>query len=333
MLSQSIQRIWYQTSSAWILLLLPFSLLYCFLSILRRCLYHLNILQQVRLRVPVVVVGNINVGGTGKTPLVVAITQFLKAQGYSPGVISRGYGGKASQWPQPVFPDSAPALVGDEAVLIADRCRCPVAVGPDRVATAKALLAENNCDVIVSDDGLQHYRMMRDVEVVVIDGVRRFGNGLCLPAGPLRELPYRLKKADLIVANGAAQTGEYAMELKSYAFHNVNDESQLKSLDDFNGKTAHAVAGIGNNERFFQQLKSLGIHIKEHPFPDHFRYTRSNLHFNDDRPILMTEKDAVKCKKYSIQDAWYLKVDAVLGNQFYEKLTESMRRHNGQKIT
>ena len=333
MLSQVIQDSWYKPFGFVTVCLLPVSLLFCFLSMLRRFLYQINVLKKIDIAVPVIVVGNINVGGTGKTPLVIAITQYLKAQGYKPGVISRGYGGKSRQWPQDVSPDSEPKLVGDEAVVIAHRCRCPVSVGPDRIASAQSLIEQHQCNVIISDDGLQHYRLVRDIEIAVIDGVRRFGNGFCLPAGPLRELPGRLKKVDLVVSNGKSQPDEYEMELKSYAFHKLNNDTELKPLDAFTGSKVHAVSGIGNNERFFQQLQNLDINITKHPFSDHYRYRQKDLSFKDENPVLMTEKDAVKCKKFPMENAWYLRIDALLENRFYEKLNQTLRKCDGQKTT
>jgi tetraacyldisaccharide 4'-kinase len=329
MLSQSIQRRWYQPVDFVTLLLLPFSLVFCGLSVIRRILYKAEIIKSVKLPVPVIVVGNINIGGTGKTPLVIAIVQHLKAQGMSPGVVSRGYGGKSRTWPQSVTHDSDPLQVGDEAVVVANRCRCPVSVGPDRVAAARALLASHACDVIVSDDGLQHYALQRDIEIVVIDANKRFGNGLCLPAGPLREMPTRLKSVDFVVANGSSSDNEFSMDLKSYAFHHVKDDSQLKPLNAFEGQSVHAVAGIGNNERFFDGLRQLGIKPETRAYPDHYRYKRRDITFKDQQPVLMTEKDAVKCKRFSGIDAWYLRVDALLSNQFFQQLNERLRKLHG----
>lgn len=329
MLSQTIQRSWYHKFSLITFLLLPLSVVFCAISLVRRYLFRIEILKSTRLPVPIIVVGNISVGGTGKTPLVIAIVQHLKANGFSPGVISRGYGGRARNWPQAVDADSDPAMVGDESVLIANRCRCPVSVGPDRVAAARALLDDHQCDIIVSDDGMQHYALARDIEIAVIDGNRRLGNGLCLPAGPLRELPRRLNSVDLVVCNGKAMDNEFSMALKSYAFHSVNDESRMKATNEFEGLEVDAVSGIGNNDRFFQYLLDLGIHIKKHAFADHHRYKVNDLTFGSNNPILMTEKDAVKCKKYSLSDAWYLRVDALLENRFYEKLTNLIGKYDG----
>ena len=197
----ALQRLWYQRSP-WILLLLPLSGLFCLLVWLRRKGYALGVFPSYALDVPVLVVGNITVGGTGKTPLVAWIAEYLQTLGYQPGIVSRGYGGKAQHWPQQVRPDSDPVMVGDEAVLLARQCHCPMAVGPDRVATAQSLVEHHQVDIVISDDGLQHYALRRDVEIAVIDGVRRFGTGYCLPAGPLRESMARLKQVDLLVANG-----------------------------------------------------------------------------------------------------------------------------------
>ena len=332
MLSRYIERSWYQPAGLLTLLLFPFSVMFCIVAIARRCFFRMNILRSEKVSVPVIVVGNISVGGTGKTPLVIAITQYLKAQGYNPGVICRGYGGNAQHWPQQVTLNSNPELVGDEAVLIANRCRCPVCVGPSRIESAKLLINNGNCDVIVSDDGMQHYKMKRDIEIAVIDGKRGMGNGFCLPAGPLRELPFRLNTVTMKVSNGSEQDGMHKMELKSYAFYHINDETNLKPLDAFAGSEAHALSGIGNNERFFQNLRDLGIKIRNHSYPDHYHYKASDCDFKDSLPVLMTEKDAVKCKKFPISDAWYLKVDALLSNSFYEKLIEKLRKSYGQKI-
>ncbi|WP_455196765.1 tetraacyldisaccharide 4'-kinase [Kaarinaea lacus] len=329
MLAQTIQRSWYQNIGFITILLLPLSIIFCAVSLVRRHLYRTGVLQSTRLPVPVIVVGNISVGGTGKTPLVIAIVQHLKANGFNPGVISRGYGGRASQWPQAVTAESDPAMVGDETVLIANRCRCPVSVGPDRVAAARALLDAHQCNIIISDDGMQHYALARDIEIAVIDGSRRLGNGLCLPAGPLRELPGRLQSVDLVVCNGKALDNEFGMELKSYAFHSVNDESNLKPTNAFEGVEVEAVSAIGNNERFFQHLQDLGIRIKKHAFTDHHRYRQKDLRFKTNNPILMTEKDAVKCTQFMVENAWYLRVDALLENRFYERLTSLIGKHNG----
>jgi len=320
MLSKWIQRNWYQPGMVLTLVLLPLTLLYCGIATVRRYAYQYKLLSQQTVGVPVIVVGNISVGGTGKTPLVVAIVKWLTQQGYRPGIISRGYGGNASHWPQAVTPQSVPAMVGDEAVLMAQRSGCPVYVGPDRVSAATALLAANHCNVIVSDDGLQHYALARNIEIAVIDGQRRFGNGLCLPAGPLREAAFRLKSVDLVVNNGGVGKNEISMTLVPGGFHYLGDEGRVESAAFFNGEKVHAVSGIGNNARFFEQLKKLGINIQPHAYNDHYSYTASDLEFGDNAPVIMTEKDAVKCRQFANTDCWYLKVEAELDASFYHQL-------------
>ena len=273
--------------------------------------------------------GNITVGGTGKTPLVVAIVEHLQKQGLNPGIVSRGYCGKATHWPQAVNEDSDPALVGDEARLLVQRCQCPMSVGPDRPQAARALLDKHACDVIISDDGLQHYAMHRDIEVVVVDGVRRFGNKRCLPAGPLRKPVQRIKAADYVVVNGMARSDEIEMTLQMQAARSLTKIRVNKDLADFVNQSVHAIAGIGNPNRFFSQLKSLGINVIEHPFKDHHKYSASDICFNDELPVLMTEKDAVKCLQFAQHNHWYIPVVAEINNGFLEKLTEQLRRYNG----
>lgn len=297
------------------LLLTPFAWLFCAAAVLRRCGYRAGIFKTHRLPVPVIIVGNITVGGTGKTPLVTWLVTLLKANGYRPGIISRGYGGDAVHWPQQVWPDSDPRIVGDEAVLLARRCQCPMAVGPVRAEAAQILLADKDCDIIVADDGLQHYALERDVEIAVVDGVRRFGNGLCLPAGPLREPRSRLKTVDIVISNGVAGPREYRMKLVPGQLWNLTDTDRTCSLDSFTGKQVHALAGIGNPERFFRQLEEHGLKVIPHPFCDHHIFAKTDIVFKDDLPVLMTEKDAVKCQPFADLRHWCLPVDAQLDEQ------------------
>jgi len=275
--------------------------------------------------VPVIIIGNITVGGSGKTPLIIALVKLLKHAGYLPGVISRGYGGKASSWPQQVRADSDPQMVGDEPVLISQNCDVPMAVGPDRVAAAEQLLKYHDCDVILSDDGLQHYALKRDIEMVVIDGIRRFGNGLCLPAGPLREPQKRLSSADFIVTNGLAMRMEYPMQLEVYNVINLKTGKQ-QPLSDFAGKTVHAVAGIGNPDRFFNQLKKKQINVITHPFIDHFAFSANDLEFQDDIPVFMTEKDAVKCQQFVTDNMWVVPVQVKLDERLSFRLLSMLKK-------
>jgi len=310
--THAVHRSWYRITPLH-LLLLPLSVVFLVLSSARRLLFRLGIFSSVKLPVPVVIVGNITVGGTGKTPLTLWLAEQLLAEGWHPGIISRGFGGSGKQ-PQAVFAGSDPASVGDEPVLMAQRKLCPVWIGRNRPAAAQALLAAHpECDVIISDDGLQHYRLQRDVELAVIDGMRRFGNGFLLPAGPLRELPSRLCKVDAVIINGGtARPGEFAMQLQGVQFYNLLNPQLTASAADFYGQAIHAVAGIGHPERFFKHLQQLRISFTPHPYPDHHVYSAAELAYAGANALLMTEKDAVKCSSFADERYWVLRVDAHL---------------------
>lgn len=287
------EHFWYRRSvRGW--LLLPISGLYCLLIRLRRMLYLSGRLEQTRMQVPVVIVGNIAVGGTGKTPLVIALAQYLASIGWQPGIISRGYGGRRLTAPRIVGTDSDPSDTGDEPVMITRQTGCPLVVFPERTKAAALLLSEYPAvDVIISDDGLQHLALARDLEIVVVDAVRRHGNGFCLPAGPLREPQARLDTVDFVVFNGAAgdEHWHYLTELREC----VNlATSERRTLDSFTGVHCSALAGIGNPERFFGLLRTAGLDITAQAFPDHHRFTTGDLAGFTDRPLLMTDKDAVK---------------------------------------
>ena len=316
---------WYKEMyiSAWFM---PLSMFYVDAVRLRRFLYRIGVLKKTKLPVPVIVVGNITVGGTGKTPLVIWMVEFLKQNGYKPGVISRGYAGAASSSPQAVTADSDPAQVGDEAVLLAVRCDCPVVVGAERVAAARQLLSSHACDVLISDDGLQHYALQRDIEIVVIDGQRRFGNGYCLPVGPLREPPERVKQVDLVVVNGPEELleGELPMQCQGRQLVNLHS-GEPKPLAEFKGMAVNAVAAIGNTKRFFAQLAAAGLDCQTHAFPDHHPFSAADLQFNDQRPLIMTEKDAVKCRRFATDRYWYLPIDAELPEAFSQQLLKLLK--------
>ena len=287
---------------------------------LRRMAYHSGLLASERVAAPVVVIGNITVGGAGKTPLVIWAANHLRLLGFRPGIVSRGYGGKAAQWPQLVRRETDPAMVGDEAVLIARRSGCPVAVGPDRAAAARTLLSKRDCDLILSDDGLQHYALERDMEIAVVDAGRGFGNGLLLPAGPLREGPWRLDQVDMVVVNGGGEGGAYAMRTRAdHAVNLVSGES--RPLKDFTQSEVHAVAGIGHPERFFSLLETSGLHLERHPFADHHGFREGELAFGDELPVLMTEKDAVKCERFARPGWWYVPLDLVPDAAFIHDFT------------
>jgi tetraacyldisaccharide 4'-kinase len=330
-----LQQQW-QVYTLWHSLLIPVSWVFAAISQIRKYLYKLGLLQAYRLSVPVIVVGNINVGGTGKTPLVIWLAEQLQRLGYKPGIISRGYGGNA-QSVQQVFAHSSPQQVGDEPVLIANRTTCPVFVGADRVAVGQALLSRySECNIIISDDGLQHYRLRRDVEIVVFDSVKGFGNGALLPAGPLRESVARLVEVDAVVSNGKlklaggqplfAEISPVEMQLASVAFYNLIDSQQTCAAKDFSGLNVLAIAGIGNPERFFQQLRQLGLSFKSKAYADHYAYTAADLAASNADIIVMTEKDAVKCQSFAQANCWVLPVTAVIDDALLSIVLNKLNR-------
>lgn len=266
-----------------------------------------------RLPVPVVVVGNITVGGTGKTPCTLWLVDALLAMGRSPGILSRGYGG-SGPFPRMVAASDDPAACGDEPVLMAARSGVPVAVAPDRAAAGRLLLQHDpRVDVLVCDDGLQHYRLARDLELCVIDGARGSGNGFLLPAGPLREPVERIDSVDMVLVNGAdaAAFASHALRFDLVADCAVNLRSgERRALTEFRGAAVNAVAGLGNPQRYFDFLRAQGLEVLGKAFADHHRYVPSELDFGDERPLLMTEKDAVKCRAFAQDHWWMVPVDA-----------------------
>ena len=332
-----IQRIWYEGSTAY-LILLPFSWLFAALSYLRRRLYERGVLTSVRINRPVVVVGNITVGGTGKTPVAIWLARQLKKRGMKPGIISRGYGGSVGPQPMQVRADSDPKTVGDEAVLMAKRSDCPVVVHQNRVRAAQDL-SMLGVDVVISDDGLQHYRLARHYEIAVIDGTRGFGNGRLLPAGPLREPVTRLQTVDRALVNKSVMRSKSAIRdlpdglqvtdfyLKGTTARSL-DESEELPLARFAGRKVHAVAAIGNPGRFFMFLESHGMQVIEHAFPDHARLSEKDLRYDDDLDVLMTEKDAVKCADLKIGKCWYVPVTVEV-DQPQDWLDELQKRLSG----
>ena len=308
-------RVW-QRRSLVALLLVPLALVFRTVVAVRRLLFRRGWLHSERVAVPVIVVGNITVGGTGKSPLTIHLAQALRARGRHPGIVSRGHGGRVTGT-MAVTAASDPREVGDEPVLLATRSGAPVRVGRDRVAAARALLADHpECDVLLCDDGLQHYRLQRDFEIAVVDARRGFGNGLLLPAGPLREPRSRLRQVDAIVLNGGIGADRpeiaapcLAMRLVPRNAYRVGHPARQQAPEDLRGRHWHAVAGIGDPERFFATLESLGLDIDRHPFPDHHAYTPEDFAFGPG-PVMMTEKDAVKCAGFGHPELWALAVDA-----------------------
>ncbi len=344
-----LQKAW-SRDLGWTILLVPFSWLFCLLAGIRR-FYQVRLAPNPPLAVPVVVVGNISVGGTGKTPLIAALAHWLQEQGYHPGIISRGYGGRASQYPLLVTTQCSSLSAGDEPLFLASVC--PVVVDPDRYRAAIFLLEKTNCDLILSDDGLQHYRLPRDIEIAVVDGKRQFGNGQCLPAGPLREPVKRLKEVDFILTNVTNfDVPETTQDRKTVSWKNstfftikpiqlrqLNSGevlSVITSLDlSQSGETwlkdwgyglkVHAVAGIGSPERFRDTLENLGLNPQLHHWPDHHNFSGDEYSFQDDWPIIITAKDAVKCSHIINDKIWVLDVQAVPDSTFLKSILERLR--------
>lgn len=284
--------------------------------------------------VPVLVVGNISVGGTGKTPVVQALVAALQARGWRPGVVSRGYGGRGGRDPMAVTRASDPADCGDEPLLIHLRTGVPVQVAADRVAAAHALIADGAVDVIVADDGLQHYRLARDVEVCVIDGVRGLGNGARLPAGPLREEPARLREVDQVLVNGGSWTPAEGIAWHRFSLrpgqpYRLDGGSAPASLSEWRGRAVHAVAGIGHPQRFFATLADLGLVVHPHAFPDHHAYEAADLPPADPQcPVMMTEKDAVKCRHFDHDQLYALPVTAELPDTLIDTLNALLKERS-----
>jgi tetraacyldisaccharide 4'-kinase len=297
-------------------LLWPLSFIYGIFIFLRRKFYQLHFLKINYLTVPVIVVGNITVGGTGKTPVVIALARFLKEKGWRPGIVSRGYGGNTQLFPCLVHQNSNAREVGDEPLLIAQHTACPTIIDPNRSRGAKSLLKRSNCNIIISDDGLQHLSLGRDIEIVVVDGERRFGNNFCLPAGPLREFASRLNSVDFVITKGTAQVNEFKLSLIPDYFYQLIQTKNKHSTEYFLGKKVHAVAGIGNPDQFFRSLRKLGLKIIEHPFPDHYLFKPRDFNYGDEAIIVMTEKDAVKCVGFVDARLWCLKTKTELDNKF-----------------
>jgi tetraacyldisaccharide 4'-kinase len=328
---KTLEQAWYG-SSYLVWLLLPLSWLFCAISILRRKLYQSGLKKSVKTDVPLVIIGNIVVGGSGKTPLLIALCDYLIDRGYRPGVVSRGYGGSFNGIKQ--LSESDPAeLVGDEPAMIKKRTGVPLVVGADRAAAVEHLLANNDCDVVLSDDGLQHYRMQRSLEIAVIDAERGLGNGFCLPAGPLRERKSRLAEVDIVVLSGGSNAnvlthavdGQYEYQLEVTGISRLGGTESM-SLEDFVSQHStdkiHAVAGIGHPLRFFTQMRNKGLTLIEHGFADHHHYQQQDFSGWQHDCIIMTEKDAVKCQKLDLSDCWQVSVQAVISDVLKSRLDE-----------
>jgi len=343
-----IERTWYSKNLI-CFLLLPLSWIYIFFFRLRSIYYNIfktNIIYR-KTYAPTIVVGNIVVGGTGKTPLVIWLARYYKKKGYSPGIITRGYKGLYSEHPRHIgldcintfliTPDTDPELAGDEAVLIANNTNCPVLVAINRQVAAKRIVEEYRCNLVISDDGLQHHSLARNIEIAVIDGQRRLGNGYCIPAGPLREPKNRLDSVDLVVSKYSAKECEYKMDYIYNELVSLSNPKDKMSITNLETKKIHAVAGIANPHHFFSFLRSQSYELLIHKYPDHYKFNHArDIEFNDDLPVIMTEKDAVKCKRHLgfgrqlehvSKKYWYLPISVKLPESFSSNLNQLLEKN------
>ena len=339
-----ITKAWY-SGAAWLYLLWPLSVLYFLIISLRKWCYRKGVFKTYQSALPLIVVGNITVGGTGKSPLVCYLVESLREQGFTPGIVSRGYGAKLGKAQvREVSVHSLPSEVGDEPLMLKRRLACPVFVSPSRVAAVKAL-EQTTCDIIVADDGLQHYALARDIEICVFDGKRKWGNGHLLPMGPLREPISRIQSIPFLVNNGthkAQSYGQAALSQRTFCMSLVAEhlislkDGSARPLADFKGQSVHAVAAIGHPERFFNTLVNAGLKPNKHAFPDHYAFQRDDFNFEEapgsdgeeglstERPIIMTEKDAVKCQSFDLDNAWYLPVSACLNGDLTGQIINTL---------
>jgi len=328
-LERRLEALWYgRTPLAW--LLLPIAGLFGLVVGIRRQAYRVGLLRAHRLPVPVIVVGNITVGGTGKTPVTAWLVELCRAAGYRPGIVSRGYGGRPANTPRLVSPTDEAREVGDEPLLLCQLTGAPVSVHADRVAAGQRLMAEG-VNVVIADDGLQHYRLARDLEIVVLDGDRQLGNGLLLPAGPLREPAGRLHDVDLVLVNaGPAGPGQFALQSRISRLRTL-DGSAVGTLDALRGQRVRAVAGIGNPARFYDQLAAAGIEVLPVPVPDHGHVDLNLLAGESRVPIVMTEKDAVKYAPVANCPVWVAQLEMTVPVEVGERVLECLRRIRRQE--
>ncbi|NVJ65307.1 MAG: tetraacyldisaccharide 4'-kinase [Gammaproteobacteria bacterium] len=306
---QFFENLWYRDTPWWLWIFLPFHLLLSLLVWLRRRFYKWGIFNSYKADVPVIVIGNVSIGGTGKTPFAIYLLNQLKLQGYNPGLVTRGYGGDSSKHPLVVNKDSPTELVGDEPKLIFNNTQVPIVVDYRRARGARRLVSEFNCDLIICDDGLQHYALQRDLEVLIIDGTRGFGNGFLMPFGPLRETIGRSKKCDISIINGQQ------MQLQAQAIRKLVTHEAVETVN----LPLTAIAAIGNPQRFYNTLKELELEFETQNFPDHHKFTQADF-ASIDGNIIMTEKDAVKCSFLKDERFYYLPVSAQIDDNIEQQL-------------
>ncbi|MBO68486.1 MAG: tetraacyldisaccharide 4'-kinase [Acidiferrobacteraceae bacterium] len=318
-----LEESWYQRTIL-SFMLLPLSALYGVVLTLRVAAYRCGLLKRANAGVPVIVIGNLTVGGTGKTPLTIALARYLRERGYSPGIVSRGYKGKAEAQSRLVNGDEDAGLVGDEPLLIRRETGCPVVVGRKRPIACDQLIAHHGVDIIISDDGLQHLSLERAIEIVVVDGKRLFGNRLLLPAGPLRETTKRLHSVDFVVRHGGLPyASEYTM--RSQLEYAVNlHTGERRDLNSFLDREIHAVAGIAHPVEFFRKLEDLGIRMIEHKFPDHHNYRKIDIEQLLNKTVLITAKDAIKLVNYAGKDWWSVPLIVDLNDYFLDNLLKKL---------
>ncbi|MBT4518372.1 MAG: tetraacyldisaccharide 4'-kinase [Halieaceae bacterium] len=323
----ALAEAWYRRA-LWLWLLRPLEVLFRSLAALRRGLYRIGLLSRFHAPKPVVVVGNITVGGTGKTPIVVALVEYLQSEGFRPAVVSRGYGATGESFPHTVTTHSTAADCGDEPLLIFQRTDCPCVVAPSRVAAVEQLLASFDVDIIICDDGLQHYALDRDMEIAVLDKHWRVGNGFCLPAGPLREPLGRLALVDHVLYRGSDDPAN-GVTYEQACLINLDSGEERVIAPDSLAKNIHALAGIGQPNQFFESLRQRGFSIEAHQFPDHHDYTPTDFSNLTGKPVIMTEKDAVKCRAFTDSNAWYLKINARIPDAVQRAVVSLVKLPNG----
>ena len=319
-----ILRFWQKRN--WLtLLLVPVSLFFYLVIFIRRLFYKIHLLKSDKPPVPVIVVGNIYIGGTGKTPFVIWLCNWLKSRGYKPGVVSRGYGGDSSKHPLLVTEKTLSQDSGDEPQEIFQATNVPVMVGRDRLANAFELYSKYKCNIIISDDGLQHYRLARDYEFTIFDGSRGKGNGLLFPAGPLREPMSRAVPTKVVINGDNCHdlNGDHFYLRLTNLINLLNGE--VVDIHEFTKDKIHAVAGIGNPQRFFNDLRAFGFDVIPHIFPDHYDYSEENLEFNDDIPVIMTGKDSVKCRKFANRKMWIAPVSITVDSEIESDIDDFLK--------
>ncbi len=335
-MKKSITHYW-QNLNPVSIILLPVSLVFCSLVKLRRFAYAHHWLTISYFKLPVIVVGNIYVGGSGKTPLVIWLADQLKRHGFKPAIVSRGYSASAKgTWPREVILNGAVTQYGDEPYLIKKQTQCPVIIDPLRSRAVHKIQQDYDCDVIISDDGLQHYAMSRYIEINITDSKKQYGNHLCLPAGPLREPRSRLSQVDYIIYNqttgqchqAVLAANEFLMRYDFELLFALDEKTPIR-LETFKQHTVHAIAGIGDPERFFDLLKRQGLEVIKHAFSDHHIYEEHELVFSDPYPVIMTEKDAVKCAQFKLTNCWYLPIKARINGTLIEKIITKLRDYHG----